>query len=318
MPLDARARRFLETLAALNPPDPATLSVAARREGLAHLLSFGGPAEEIGASADLELPTDPPLPLRSYTPRGADPRAVLPGIVYFHGGGLVAGSLDTHDGICRALANASGCRLLAVGYRLGPEAPFPAAVDDALAATMWCATHTEELALDGGGVGVAGDSAGGTLAAIVCQELARSGAATPRFQFLLCPIMDFAAESESRRALASGYLIERGTLEHDLQHYLPAGTDPAQPRVSPLRAINLRGLPPAIIHAAEFDPLRDEGEAYAARLRAVGVPARFRCHPGMIHLFYGMRGLIPYAAQAFALMGADIRTIVLPSQALDT
>lgn len=313
MSLDPRAKRFLETLAALNPPDPATLSVAARRTGLSHLLSFGGPAELVGASADLTLPLEPPLPLRSYTPRGADARQVLPGMVYFHGGGLVAGSLDTHDGICRALSNASGCRVLSVGYRLGPEARFPAAVDDAIAATAWCAANAAELAVEG--VGVAGDSAGGTLAAIVCQALAGAKHAPLRFQFLLCPIMDFATESESRRALAQGYLIERGTLEHDLQHYLPPGADAAQPRVSPLRHLQLRGLPPAVIHTAEFDPLRDEGQVYAERLRAAGVRTRYRCHPGMIHLFYGMRGLIPYAGQAFALMGADIKSILSPAGA---
>ena len=128
----------------------------------------------------------------------------------------------------------------------------------------------------------------------------------------MCPITDFARESESRRTLAEGYLVDRDTLEHDLKHYLEAGTDPADPRVSPLRAVDVSRLPPTAVHTAEFDPLRDEGQAYAGRLQQAGVRTLYRCHPGMIHLFYGMRGLIPYAGVAYAHMGADIRSLLAP------
>jgi acetyl esterase/lipase len=122
--------------------------------------------------------------------------------------------------------------------------------------------------------------------------------------------MDYAAESDSRRALAEGYLLERATLEHDLRHYLPAGADRADPRISPLHTAQLRALPPTCVHTAEFDPLRDEGAAYSERLRAAGVPGTYRCHPGMIHLFYGLGALIPYADSAFDLMGADVRALL--------
>jgi acetyl esterase len=318
MPLDPRAKRFLDTLAAMNPPSALSLSVAQRRSALEHLLSFSGQAETVAAVEHRTAPgPDGPLSVRVYTPAGARAGEGLPGLVYFHGGGLVAGSLDTHDPICRSLANAGDCRVCSVGYRLGPEHPFPAAVEDACGATAWIAGHAEEWGIDPQRLGVSGDSAGATLAAVVCQLSAGSRRVSLACQFLLCPIMDFAAESDSRRSFAEGYLVDRATLEHDLRHYLGADADPADPRISPLRAPELHNLPPTAIHTAEFDPLRDEGRAYAARLEAAGVTTIYRCHPGMIHLFYGMRGLIPYAGAAFALMGADIRGLLRAGRATE-
>jgi acetyl esterase len=311
MSLDARAKRFLDTLAALNPPSALSLTAAERREALKHLLSFSGRSEAVGAVEDRTLPGPAgSLALRIYTPASRHSSEALPGLIYFHGGGLVAGSLETHDSICRCLANASECRVLSVDYRLGPESRFPAALEDGCAATQWIARHARELRLDPARLGICGDSAGATLAAVVCQMQADSGGASLAFQFLLCPIMDFIAESASRRELAHGYLVDRETLEHDLRHYLGPDADAADPRISPLRAPDLRRLPPTIVHTAEFDPLRDEGRAYAERLEAAGVRTLYRCHPGMIHLFYGMRGLIPYAGTAYAQMGADIRSVL--------
>jgi len=311
MPLDARARRFLDTLAASGAASTLALTVEERRRSLAQLLSFGGPVPTVGSVAERTLPGPASqLRLRIYTPAGVETHAVLPGLVYFHGGGLVAGSLDTHDGICRALTQASGCRLLAVDYRLAPEHPFPGAVEDGLSATAWVAAHTAELGLDPERLGISGDSAGATLAAVVCQSAVAASQARLACQFLICPIMDYAAESDSRRSLADGYLVDRATLEHDLRHYLPAGADRSDPRVSPLRAPELRGLPPTCVHTAEYDPLRDEGAAYAERLLAAGVSSTYRCHPGMIHLFYGLGALIPYATTALQLMGADLRSLL--------
>jgi acetyl esterase/lipase len=311
MPLDPRARRFLDTLAAMNPPSALALSVEERRAGLAQLLGFFGAPEEVAAVDQFELPSrGGAVGVRAYTPAGAQFGEPLPGIVYFHGGGLVAGSLDTHDPICRSLSNASHCRLMSVDYRLAPEHRFPAAVEDGCAALEWIHAHADELLVDKGRLGVSGDSAGATLAAVVCQTITAAGTVPLAFQFLLCPIMDFAADSESRRSLAQGYLVDRDTLEHDLKHYLPAGTDRADPRVSPLRGGDLSRLPPTVLHTAEFDPLRDEGQAYAERLQQAGVRTLYRCHPGMIHLFYGMRGLIPYVGVAFDHMGADIRSLL--------
>jgi acetyl esterase len=315
MPLDPRARRFLETLAAMNPPSALSLSVAERRAALAHLLSFGGEPEPVAAVDEFELPgPQGRLAVRVYLPAGTRLGERLPGMVYFHGGGLVAGSLDTHDPICRSLSNASACRVLSVDYRLAPEHRFPAAVADGCAATEWIAAHADELRLDRERLGVAGDSAGATLAAVVCHALTAARQVPLAFQFLLCPIMDFAAETESRRSFAAGYLVDRDTLEHDLKHYLAAGSDRGDPRVSPLRATDVSQLPPTAVHTAEFDPLRDEGQAYAERLQHTGVRTLYRCHPGMIHLFYGLRGLITYAGVAFAQMGADIRSLLGPAQ----
>jgi acetyl esterase/lipase len=311
MPLDARAKRFLDTLAALNPPGALSLSAAERRAGLQHLLSFSGPSEEVAGLEERDLPGPAgTLRLRIYSPAGAASQPALPGLIYFHGGGLVAGSLDTHDPICRCLANASGCRLVSVDYRLGPEHRFPAAVEDGYAAAAWIATNARELDIDPQRLGVCGDSAGATLAAVVCQRAAGAPGLDLAFQFLLCPIMDFAAESDSRRSFAHGYLVDRETLAHDLKYYLGPQDDLADPRVSPLRCKDISRVPPTIIHTAEYDPLRDEGDAYAQRLRAAGVRTLYRCHPGMIHLFYGMGGLIPYARTAFAQMGADIRSLL--------
>jgi acetyl esterase len=311
MPLDPRARRFLDRLAAINPPSALALSVEERRAGLSHLLGFFGAADEVAAVDQLELPgPEGALAVRAYTPLGAQIGQRLAGMLYFHGGGLVAGTLDTHDPVCRALSNASGCRVLAVDYRLAPEDRFPAAVADGCAAVEWISAHAEELSIDRSRLGISGDSAGGTLAAVVCHTMSEAGQVPLAFQFLLCPIMDLAAETDSRRSFAEGYLVDRDTLEHDLKHYLPPGVDPADPRISPLRAADVSRLPPTAVHTAEFDPLRDEGQAYAERLRQAGVRTLYRCHPGMIHLFYGMRGLITYAGVAFAQMGADIRSLL--------
>jgi acetyl esterase len=311
MALDARAKRFLDTLAAMNPPSALSLTVDERRSALQHLLSFSGPPEAVGIVEDRTLPgAEGPLTIRIYTPAAGRSAKALPGLIYFHGGGLVAGSLDTHDPICRSLANASACRVLSVDYRLAPEHPFPAAVADGRAATTWIAGHALEWGVDPERLGICGDSAGATLAAVVCQAMAASQQVRLALQFLLCPIMDFAAESDSRRSFAQGYLVDEATLQHDLRHYLSAGADRADPRISPLRAADLRALPPTAIHTAEFDPLRDEGQAYAERLQAAGVRTIYRCHPGMIHLFYGMGAVIPYAGAALEQMGADIRGLL--------
>jgi len=311
MPLDPRAKRFLSTLAVVNPANVAALTLSERRSALRDLMSFSGPAEAVGGVENRTLPgADGALTVRVYTPAEVEPGKSLPGLIYFHGGGLVAGSLDTHDPICRSLTNASECRVVSVDYRLAPEHPFPAAVMDAYGATRWIAEHASDLGIDPDRLGVCGDSAGATLAAVVCQTASATQWMRLACQFLLCPIMDFAGDSASRRSFAQGYLVDPATLEHDLRHYLGPDVDRADPRVSPLRAPQLRNLPPTCIHTAEFDPLRDEGRTYAQRLQSAGVKTTYRCHPGMIHLFYGMGALIPYAGAAFKLMGADIRCLL--------
>jgi acetyl esterase/lipase len=310
MPLDPYAKRFLDRLAALSPPSALSLSVGDRRVALRHLLGFSGRLDEVAQIENLEiLGPAGPLAARSYTPFavGSD---IVPGIVFFHGGGLVAGGLDSHEAICRSLANASGCRVIAVDYRLAPEFPFPAGIADGYEAVGYVASHAAKFGIDPDRLVVCGDSAGATLAAVVCQMAASNGRPQLALQVLLCPILDFSAETDSRRSFAEGYLMDRATLEHDLKHYLGPGDNPADPRISPLRAEWLGSLPPTCIHTAEFDPLRDEGQAYAERLKAAGVRTIYRCHSGMIHLFYGMSLLIPYAATAYKSIGADIRAML--------
>jgi len=313
--LDPQVKRFLDRLAAAAPRGAGALTVAERRTSIERLAALAGAAEAVARIEKRSLP-GPAGTLRIwvYTPAGAR-MGLLPGLVYFHGGGFVAGSLETHDGISRALANASGCRLIAVDYRLGPEARFPAAVEDACAATRWIAAHAAHLGVDARRLGVCGDSAGATLAAVVAQTLAAeslAAGAEPRLalQFLLCPILDYQAETASWQAFGSGHFLDRETLAHDLAHYLGEHADPGDPRISPLRAPHLAGLPPACIHTAECDPLRDEGADYAARLETAGVAASYRCHLGMIHLFYALGAVIPYAAEAYRQMGADIRALL--------
>jgi acetyl esterase len=308
MTLDPHARRFLERLSIGAPRSAGALSVEERRAALARLLSLGGEPPEVSRVAAYDIPgPDGAMHLRAYDPLDAS-AARLPALVFFHGGGLVAGNLDTHDGIARSLANASGCRLLAVDYRLGPEAPFPAALQDASTATEWVIDHAAELGVDPDRLGVCGDSAGAALAVALCQQRAAGRGSGIALQVLLCPILDYRAETIARRPYDQGDLLDRMTLEHDVAHYLQAGSDPADPRVSPLEARRFADLPPACIHTAECDPVREDGSEYARKLHAAGVPVSYHCHAGMIHLFYGLGMVIPYVAEAYRTIGAEIRT----------
>ncbi len=205
------------------------------------------------------------------------------------------------------LANASGCRLVSVEYRLAPEHKFPAAVEDAHAASVWIVEHARKFGIDPQRIAIGGDSAGATLATVVCQLAKLSGRPRLAAQLLFCPGTDRTADTSSLRALAEGYLLEKKSLEWFLAQYVPPDVDLHDPRVSPALAKDVSGLPPAHIHTAEFDPLRDGGKIYADRLAAAGVEVHYTCHPGMIHHFYGMAGAIPYARIAVEAAGAAIR-----------
>jgi acetyl esterase len=308
VPLDPRVKRFLDVLAAGNPPNALETTVAERRAGLAELMKLAGPEAPVGGIENRSLPGPggQALAIRIYTPLDAQSQ-ILPGLVYFHGGGLVAGTVQTHDPIARALANSGACRVISVDYRLAPEHPFPAALDDALAAVTHIGAHAASFGIDGARLGICGDSAGGTLAAATAQAIARIGSPRLALQLLICPILDYSRSTVSRRELASGYLVDQATLDHDLRYYVPPGTDPANPRISPLRAEDVAGLPRTLIHTAEFDPLRDEGRDYFERLTRAHSVVSYTCHPGMIHLFYGLGAVIPYARTAFEQIGGEIR-----------
>jgi acetyl esterase len=310
MSLDPLAKRFLTMMAAASSGDRLRPTANDRRQALAKLMRFarGGVTAVTGTDGVLPGPAGD-IPYRLYAPANDDGE-YLPGFVFFHGGGMVAGSIDTHDRICAALAEVTGCRLVSVGYRLAPEHRFPAAVDDAIAATKWVSEQASTLGIDPAKLGIGGDSAGATLAAVVCQDSLRNAGPAILLQCLICPVLDFDEPSPSRHTFAENYLPDRATLEADLADYLPDGADPADPRISPLRAQDLAGLPAAVVHTAEFDPMRDEGNAYARKLAAAGVAVEHTCHDGMIHNFHAMGAFLPQAQLVLFQIGEQVRRIV--------
>jgi acetyl esterase len=309
MPLDRQAQRILGMLASSGlPPRTADFTAPKMREAMKRLAeAFDVKGVTVGDVANLDLPGPAgPLPVRIYTPAKIGARQESAGIIYFHGGAGVFCSVDTHDGLCRMLANASLCRVVSVDYRLAPEHPHPAAVEDAYFATEWICKHAADVHIDSTRIAVGGDSFGGTLAAVVCQRAKENSGPTLALQVLLCPVTDLSAQSGSWKAYGEGYFLDRMTLDWAIGRYAPK-MDLADILISPLRAPDLTGLPPAHIHTAEFDPLRDEGRAYADGLAHFGVPVRYVCHAGMIHHFYCMAGAITYAQHAIAQAGAAIQ-----------
>ncbi len=230
------------------------------------------------------------LALRVYRRFGS--AAAAPAIVYLHGGGWVSGDLDTHDGTCRLLANVTGCVVAAVDYRLAPEHRFPAAVEDAVAAYVWVHEHAGELSIAPGRVGVMGDSAGGNLSAVLALEARGLTVPPPVAQGLVYPAVDLEFRFPSHQTVGSGFGLDRTAMEWFRSQYVPAPDDWRSPRVAPICAADLSGLAPALVVTAGFDPLRDEGKAYADALAAAGVAVRYRCYDDMIHGFFGI-GILP-------------------------
>lgn len=252
----------------------------------------------IGKVDSVEIPGPAgPLAARIYTPVGLTGR-VTPACVYYHGGGWVIGDLDTHDAICRRLANESGCRVVSVDYRLAPENRFPAAFDDAYAALAWTEAKASDHQINPNRLAVAGDSAGGNLAAAVALHAKAKGGPKLKYQLLFYPVTQARADTASMRDLATGYFLEKASMDWFCDQYLPPDADPNDPRVSPLAAKDVAGVAPAYVLVAGFDPLRDEGRAYAEKLKAAGVAVDFVEYEGMIHGFLGMEGVVPQALQA--------------------
>lgn len=250
-----------------------------------------------------------PICLRVYRPHGVTGTA--PAITFFHGGGWVVGDLDTHDGSCRVLAVASGCVVVSVDYRLAPEHPCPAAIDDCLAAYQWVANNGDELAIDGNAVGVMGDSAGGNLAAVIAQAARKIDAPKPVAQGLVYPATDFSMGTHSVELFAEGFFLTRESMHWFRDQYVPDRTERTDPSVSPLLADDVSGVAPALVWTAGFDPLRDEGFAYAEKLDKAGVATTYRCYDDLIHGFFGMGtlpGMIDIIEEMSAQMGDLVRS----------
>lgn len=306
--LDPHVKALLAMLVAAGRPKTWQVAPAEAREGILALAKAADAKNvPIGRIENGELPgPSGPLRYRLYTPAGSA-AGMLPAIVYFHGGGWVIGNLDTQEGMCRLLANASGCRLVSVDYRLAPEHMFPAAIEDGIAAVNWVAREAAQLGIDPARIAVAGDSAGANIATVVCQTAKQTGGPKIALQVLFCPPTDALRDTESFHAFAEGYLLEAESIRWFGKHTYPPDADPRDPRISPFYAGDLSGLPPAHIHTAAFDPLRDEGKAYADQLRQSGVAVRYICHAGMIHHFYALAGAIPYAFTAIEQAGGAIK-----------
>jgi acetyl esterase len=271
-------------------------SAAARRESIA-----------VDAVLQRTIPgPDGELTVRIYRPLGAAP-GPLPAVVFFHGGGWVLCDLDSHDGLCRALANEAGCVVVAVDYRLAPEHPFPAAPDDCFAALRWLAAHGGEVGVDTTRLAVAGDSAGGNLAAVVALRARDEGGPALRAQVLLYPLTDFSDTTASHREIGADYFLSSADAMWYWRHYLADEADGAHQYASPLRAGDLSGLPPALIITAEFDPLRDEGEAYGARMAAAGVSVSVHRYDGMFHGFVSLLSVLEPADEALVEVAVALR-----------
>ena len=308
MALDPLLKAFLDQMGAVPGPKMWELSAPEARATFVGLMQLVGPKDvPIGKTENLNVPgPGGPIPVRIYSPvaAGSEP---LPALVYYHGGGFVIGDLDTHDGLCRMFANEAGCRVVAIHYRKAPENKFPAAADDAYAVLAWVEANATRLGIDANSIAVGGDSAGGNLAAVAAQIAKEKGGPKLDLQLLLFPVTQIGGETSSLNEFAVGYFLERKGLDWFYANYLPSGTDKNDPKLSPLRAKDLSGLPAAYIMLGGFDPLHDEGQQYADKLRAAGVPVTVADYPDMVHCFFYLQTVLPQALEAVKKASAALK-----------
>lgn len=305
MALHPQAKAFLDMLASSGAPPLEQLPLSEARAVTPERIEAGFPEEPV---ADVQNRTVPgpagPIPVRVYRPAKNE---TLPVLIFFHGGGFVIGNLDTHDRLCRALANASGCAMISVDYRLAPEHKYPAAVDDAYAVTKHVAEHAAEFGIDPTRIAVGGDSAGGNLATVVSLLSRDRGGPQLKFQLLIYPLVDYYDESPSMQQYAEGHFLTRAGMDWFKDSYLPSREAGLEPSASPMYARDVGGLPPAMIITAECDPLRDQGEAYARKLQAAGVPIELKRYEGMIHVFLQFAAVLDTAKAAMKDMASALR-----------
>jgi acetyl esterase len=303
MPIDPNVARLVAEAMAADPRPIEELTIEEARVRGGSLAVATVPFEDVAEVRDVAISAEPMIGARLYRPA----RGTLPLLVYFHGGGWVVGSVALSDNSCRALANASGCAVLSVEYRLAPEHRYPAAADDAYAATAWAAANAQELGIDPERIAVGGSSAGGNLAAVVSLMARDRGGPRVRAQYLHVPVTDHDFTRASYRTNESGMGLTRKGMEWFWQNYVPDPARRDEAYASPMRAKDLRGLPPAIVVTAECDPLRDEGAAYADRLREAGVPVTYLEYAGRVHAFMGWSSAVPTGARAIKEVGAALR-----------
>jgi acetyl esterase len=303
MPLDPQARLYIQQMEAMNLPPVTTITPQQARANARLRPVYPGPEVARVEERRISSPAGKTR-LRIYTPPGRGP---FPALVWLHGGGWVTGDLDITDGTARHLCAGAGCVVVSVGYHLAPESKFPGPLDECFAATRWTASNAATIGADADRVAVAGDSAGGNLAAAVCLMARDRGAPALAFQLLVYPVTDWNFRTDSYVKNATGYLLTREAMQWYWGHYLRNEADAANPYAAPMQAKELRGLPPALVITAEYDPLRNDGEAYARRLRAAGVPATCTCYDGMIHGFFGRGAVMDKGKEAVAQACAALR-----------
>ncbi len=311
--LHPQARALLKLIEDSKMPPTHTLPPDMARKFYLERRSFSQPAvPEVALVEDLKAEgPQGAISLRHYRPTASSPDTVLPVLVYYHGGGWVIGDLDTHDVLCRQLSNASGCSVIAVDYRLAPEHRFPAAFDDSLAATYWVAREAKKLKIDASRLAVGGDSAGGNLAAAVAIAARDNADLHIAYQLLIYPATDQRPGFPSRTSNGQGYLLTADTMKYFHDHYITDQALDLDWRASPLLAPSLAGLPPALVLTAGFDPLLDEGIAYAKALTEAGNRAAYICFQRQIHGFITMGRVLDEANTAVTLCGAELRRELL-------